>query len=871
MIIDNPTFLKCVFGDDYIWAHVTSFPDDPTQIPDDRRALCWGGGYFSRYFLQPATNQYYTISTFFGNDDGKARRRKNLFRATHVIVADDVREKLPVENVQRLPVPTFKLQTSPGSEQWGWVLDHPCTDRSRVENLLDGLVDRGLAPSGKDPGMKGVTRYVRLPEGVNTKASKLIQGVPQNCIMLEWNHGARVSLEQLASPFGVDLDAERREGRIDGASEIGDHPLLHIGGTIVVKSVRSDGRYDIRCPWVADHTDGADDGAAVFTNEDGSIGFKCHHGSCEQRTGADLLRYIEEHRPGFKRELESWKIMRTFGQIDSNRNIIETKNVGCETVHTFEQPLSQQIDFSGNVRTGLASIDFMGSAPLVGYQDLIDRLRATPPNDAGDLAYSILKAVDPLDHGSRLSWWNQVRDHMDWSKQDLQQILDQQRATWYEKKIGSFYDDYIFVSEQNQFYNTEKRMWLTPDAFQNTNGHLDMEARSEALMNGRVQKVDRLDYAPGMPGIFTEMGVKYVNGWSGDIDQGVPGCARRWLDHFDALGWQDNKKHILQWMAFTMRHPEKKINHILILGGGEGNGKDFLLYPLVRAMHRDSTTISGEELLVDFNEYLMSTKYLHINETELGDHRDSKIVANRLKPLATSPPHVLRINMKGIRPVVVRNVVNVSMATNGAVPVHMSNDSRRYYAVWSDVSIRNDDGDVDPRWQEYWNDRWKWIRDCEGWRQCVHYLMTQVDLSDFDPGKTPAVTDFVKEIQDASEDPLSTVIKELRRGGLHMLQSDLVTSNDIRAAIKVAGILGVSVSMKSIPSVNVIGRVMKQSRIGIGAKAWKKTKEVNDEFRVWIIRNHSKYTVMSGRQLYEEYQRQMQEIRSGIGLKVVEK
>jgi hypothetical protein len=868
MYVDNLTFLKTIFGEqDYHFAHVTSFPDDPSNIPQDRRGICWAGGYFQDTYIHPATNQYFCVSTFFSEAGEKVRRRKVDFRATHVVVLDDVREKLDMSQVTRLPTPTYKLQTSPGSEQWGYILNSVCVDRNKIDNLHDGLISRGLAPNGKDPGMKGVTRYVRLPEGVNTKASKLVQGMPQSCVMLEWNPGARVSLEQLASPFGVDLDAARREGRIDGAADVGNHPILGLGEILLVKGVRSEGRYEVRCPWVGDHTDGADDGAGVFTNEDGSIGFKCHHGSCEHRTGADLLGHIEAHHPGFKREFESWKIMRVFGQIDGNRSD-GTMSGGA-----------QEIDFGGDTQRSPTrndqqiirkEIDFMGSAPLVGYQDLIDRLRVTPPNEAGAMAYEILKAVDQLDHGSRLTWWNQIRDHMDWSKQDLQQILDQQRALWYEKKLGSFYDEYIFVSEQNQFFNIEKRMWLSPDAFQNTNGHLDMEARTEALMNGRVQKVDRLDYAPGMPKLYTEMGIKYVNGWSGDIEQGTPGCVQRWLDHFDALGWQENKKHMLQWMAFTMRHPEKKINHIMILGGGEGNGKDFILYPLVRAMGRDSTTISGNELLLDFNEYLLSTKYLHINETELGDHNDSKTVANRLKPLATAPPYTLRVNMKGIRPVAVRNVVNVTMTTNAAVPIHMSADSRRYYAVWSDVSIRGENGEVVPEWQVYWDDRWKWIRDCEGWKHCVHYLMTQVDLSDFDPGRTPGVTDFVKEIQEASEDPISTAIKEMRRGGLSLMQSDLVTSNDIRVALKVAGVVGVSVDLKSIPNAKIIGKVMKQGRIGIGAKAWKKTKEVNDEFRVWIIRNHNKYAAMKGRELYEEYQRQMQEIRSGIGLKVVE-
>ena len=83
---------------------------------------------------------------------------------------DDVKEKLNLEEVNRLPAPSW-VETSKGSEQWGYILTEPCTERHQVENLLDGLVANGLAPDGRDPGMKGVTRYVRLPDGYNTKSN----------------------------------------------------------------------------------------------------------------------------------------------------------------------------------------------------------------------------------------------------------------------------------------------------------------------------------------------------------------------------------------------------------------------------------------------------------------------------------------------------------------------------------------------------------------------------------------------------------------------------------------------------------------------------------------------------------------------------
>ena len=151
--VTNNQFLKELFGPSVSLAHITSFTDDPSNIPNERRGLCWAGGYYENTHIVPLSNQYYTISTFRADKDGKARRRKGLFRAMHVVVADDVKEKLPIDRIELLPAPTFKLQTSPGSEQWGWVLDVPCREIDMCNNLLDGLVAQGLAPDGKDPGM----------------------------------------------------------------------------------------------------------------------------------------------------------------------------------------------------------------------------------------------------------------------------------------------------------------------------------------------------------------------------------------------------------------------------------------------------------------------------------------------------------------------------------------------------------------------------------------------------------------------------------------------------------------------------------------------------------------------------------------------
>jgi len=694
--ISNDDFLNCIFGKESKYAHVTDFIHDPSNIPPGEHLKAWMGNYYSRYKFQKKSNQYFTISLFNADEKGKARRRKVLYKSTVCIVLDDVKEKLPMRNVNMLPEPSWILETSNGSEQWGYILDQPCDNRSMVENLLDGLVEQGLAPQGKDPGMKGVTRYVRLPEGVNNKQSKLIGGRPFKCKMLVWEPFNRVAIEDLAEPFDVDLHAQRREGRLDGAANVPDHPLIDIDDVIHVKEIRSDGRYDITCPWVDEHTGEDDSGAAVFTNEDGSFGFKCHHGACCDRNGATLLNHIEHQVPGFKAQLTNWQVMRSFGAANKVKPFEEVKNIPAPPVSNITPEISTVVDNE--------------------YEPLLARLRSEPKytDTCRDLAATILRSVDSIPEIQKIAIHEDVCHHMGWNKIDFKKILTDLRKTWYQKSDGdvSFFDEVVFIAEQNQFYDREKRIFYTAEAYQNTYAHLSENARKEALQGGMVTKVDRLDYAPLKPAVFKERGVTYANSWTDRHEsKGVQGDVTRWLNHFKALGWEKEMDHILKWMAWTIRHPDEKINHMILLGSKEGGGKDFLLTPLITALGdgKSSLTISGDELLSDFNDYILSAKHLNINEAELGDRKEAIAVANKLKPLTAAPPKTLRLNQKSIKPIMVRNILSVTMTTNSQTPVKLSGTSRRIFAVWSDLVTRDQYDEMLPEWREYWQDRWDWM------------------------------------------------------------------------------------------------------------------------------------------------------------------
>ena len=371
-------------------------------------------------------------------------------------------------------------------------------------------------------------------------------------------------------------------------------------------------------------------------------------------------------------------------------------------------------------------------------------------------------------------------------------------------------------------------------------------------------KVDKLDYAPLKPAVFTEGSIVYGNTWSDSGEKGRPGDISRYLAHFDVLGWARNKSHILKFMAFTIRHPDIKINHALLFGGAEGIGKDFLLYPLMLAMGENHTTIEGEELLANYNGYAMSTKHLHINEIELGDRDSTKAVSARIKPLAAAPPDMLRVNEKFVKPVKVRNILSVTASTNSPVPIRLNSVSRRFYAVWSDLKTRDDYDEMLPEWKEYWEDRWAWMKG-GGALAVIEYLRNQVDLSDFRPGESPPMTEFLRDIREASKPPMQVTVEAFLNRKIGCFEADLVTSSDISETIK-AGV---------ITDGNLIyadSKLFTAIRVGCIMRDVSQVRKVRargdgQDLNLWVLRNWHAYKDLAPNDLYRLYQVQMEELK----------
>jgi hypothetical protein len=84
----------------------------------------------------------------------------------------------------------------------GLILAQPLTNPEEVTRLQDAVIARGLC----DPGANGMTRWVRLPVGINDKLKyKDASGKPFQCRLTVWNPEVRYTVDELVAGLNLNM------------------------------------------------------------------------------------------------------------------------------------------------------------------------------------------------------------------------------------------------------------------------------------------------------------------------------------------------------------------------------------------------------------------------------------------------------------------------------------------------------------------------------------------------------------------------------------------------------------------------------------------------------------------------------------------
>jgi hypothetical protein len=275
------------------------------------------GGWLARRVDQgaidlPGTrNNYVGCSSFFPGEDGSFRARKSQFAACHFLMLDDLGTKVPLDRFSGFEL-SWLIETSPRNHQGGIILSEPLNDGATAARLLNAVINAGLC----DEGANGpLSRWARLPVAINGKPRYTTDsGQSFRCRLIQWRPAARYSVEEIVAGLQLQLAPAGRPKKV-GNSPSGAWDPVGMGSDTddvlspkaaenpvvaalkargLYKTPLGSGKHDVTCPWVREHTDSLDSGAAYFEPDElhPAGGFCCQHSHRDRYHVRQLLEFL---------------------------------------------------------------------------------------------------------------------------------------------------------------------------------------------------------------------------------------------------------------------------------------------------------------------------------------------------------------------------------------------------------------------------------------------------------------------------------------------------------------------------------------------------------------------------------------------------
>ncbi len=212
-----------------------------------------------------------------------------------VLVLDDVGTKSKEPPL----APTWIMETSPGSFQWGYAFTEEQPTKAEFAAAIKAIADAGYT----DPGAINPVRNFRLPGSINLKpgrerfASRLVAFDPDRLFTL-----GQICDALKVTPAEPDaLTASPIKVRDPG----GDDVLAWLSEQgLVLRKANSEGWVGVVCPNASEHTDGSPEGRYLPA----SRAYCCLHSHCIDFDTRTFLSWVAEnggpeHDPGIRDDL----------------------------------------------------------------------------------------------------------------------------------------------------------------------------------------------------------------------------------------------------------------------------------------------------------------------------------------------------------------------------------------------------------------------------------------------------------------------------------------------------------------------------------------------------------------------------------------
>lgn len=248
-------------------------------------------------------------------------------------------------------------------------------------------------------------------------------------------------------------------------------------------------------------------------------------------------------------------------------------------------------------------------------------------------------------------------------------------------------EDWVYISQQEQFVRRSDGFTLSAKAFERRYGYASRQQPIVTkLLKGNatgIRKFDTYCYEPGMG----ELECRSYNLYRPSEIAPKVGDTSTWDEHLAFMFPDENDRaHVLNWLAWTYQNPGKKPKHMLIIQGEQqGTGKSFIGDVFAAILgHHNTTQLRDEITKSAFNGWAKHTKLIVIEEVRQAGRND---VARALHDMITQ--EWITINEKNVPHFRMKDYIAWLGFTNRDDAMSMDDSDRRYLVVKTPAVARD--------------------------------------------------------------------------------------------------------------------------------------------------------------------------------------
>jgi hypothetical protein len=415
-------------------------------------------------------------------------------------------------------------------------------------------------------------------------------------------------------------------------------------------------------------------------------------------------------------------------------------------------------------------------------------------------------------------------------------IKGEEADKWCEEMLrGDLPSAWVYIVGTKQFVNGESLIHLDKEQF---NDQFRREIKGTpstvVLSNPAFPLFVSPVYAPREKIEIVRDGRRLFNLWRPQVSI-VPDLKVKpqpFLDHASYMIPDEREREIfLDFLAWNIQHPGKKILWSMLLQSGEGVGKSYFGDVLMMLLGKQNVSKpSNDEIHEIYTGWAKNCSLVIIEELMARGRMD---LMNRLKPIVTQAD--IQIREMYAPPYSQPNVFNILIFTNYEDSLITGQDDRRYCIIYSKQKARD---------TAYYRKLWDWTRAHPG--AILHWLMSR-DLSKFDPQARAPHTSWKQQLIYASMPPLQQWMKECIETESWPFHSDIVGTLHMKQCLP---------REFTSTSIKAIGDALR----AIGCRQYEKN-EGQIEFstgaraRVWSVRRHEVWNSAEAAVWIQEYEK----------------